>query len=209
MQTENTSDCPNGQQLFLPEAASTTQSQAKNAAELRPNHNSHYVYLLVSKKCSGFKLGFIRAWTFHFRALRRGYDEFDEEGSFIVQVSSRRSARELEEALRAHYKDAVWRVTAPTPVSLGECSDVGEYTEWYAIRAFAPMLATLVGLLHKSRLARRSIVSNSLSGPSPRGMSLAEALSQTGRQPQTSRTSLSPPTENGGGRNNPSLTALP
>ena len=142
--------------------------------------DSHYVYLLVSTECPAFKLGFTRALPVRLGALRSGHGEFDAEGSFVVRVGSRRTARELEASLKAYYNDEAWRASAPTPVPLRACSDVGGHTEWYTVRAFTPMLATLLDLLQKSRLAS-SVIGSSQSGLSPRGMSLAEAL----RQPAT------------------------
>ena len=156
--------------------AHITSSVPPNSKEV----DSHYVYLLVSTECPAFKVGFTRALSVRLSALRAGHGEFDQEGSFIVRVGSRRTARDIEASLKAHYKDALWRATAPTPVPRRACSDVGGHTEWYALRAFTPMLATLLDLIHKIRSAN-SVVGRSMSCLSAKGMSLAEAL----RQPAT------------------------
>ena len=152
------------------------QTQIPGSVPPLPNDAaSHYVYLLVSSHKPAFKLGFTRSLALRLGSLRSGHGEFSQDGSFVLRVGSRRTAREIEASLKAHFADAMWRATAPTPSPLRGCSDVGGHTEWYAIRAFVPMLATLVSLLQKSRVAS-SGNGSPLCGRAPGGMSLAQAL---------------------------------
>ena len=158
-------------------------NQAKISASVPPHSKeaaTYYVYLLVSSECPAFKLGFTRSLPLRLSSLRSRHGEFHKEGSFVLRVGSKRTAREIEASLKAHFADAMWRATAPTPSPLRGCSDVGGHTEWYAIRAFVPMLATLMSLLQKSRVASSSS-GNPLCGRAPGGMSLAQAL----REPAT------------------------